>query len=115
MEQKLKGNSRQRWDQGEQDIRDLLSEYDRQDGTIKEFCKSKLVPEWRFYTWKKKYGGILNKSGNQSGFVPLQVHKLKQDKVLRCGELFAEVMGENGKCIRIFQQVPPSYLQALIS
>ena|ERR1700737_5161304 len=113
MEQKQKASLEQSRKWTEQEIRSVLAEYADQNRTVKEFCKLHNVPQWAFYAWKKKYGS--RKDNHQPGFVSLQVHKAKRPETRPDDVLFAEVMGEKGKCIRIFQQVPPSYLQALLS
>jgi hypothetical protein len=115
MKQKRKENSRGGWTQTEQDIRNLLAEYSRQDQSVKMFCQAKGLPEWRFYSWKKKYGSEQRSEGHPSGFVALQVRKMQDTVAPRAGELFAEVESAQGTCIRIFQPVAPSYLQALLS
>ena len=99
----------------EQDIRDLLAEYSKQDQSIKMFCESRGLPEWRFYSWKKKYGSAQPANDRPGGFVALQVRKMDAPVAGRSGELFAEVQSTQGMCIRIFQPVTPSYLQALLS
>ena len=105
----------QRWHQTDQEIGKLLAEYDRQDQSVKAFCQMKKLPEWRFYSWKKKYGASLRVNNDQPGFVALQVRRDEPSEAVRAGELFAEVQAAQGSCIRIFQPVPPSYLQALLS
>ena len=115
MKQKRKEHSRGGWTQTEQEIRDLLAEYSRQDQSVKMFCQGKGLPEWRFYSWKKKYGSAQQPEDQPAGFVALQVRKI-QDKVARqAGELFAEVQSAQGTRIRIFQPVAASYLQSLLS
>jgi hypothetical protein len=115
MKQKRKGNSRVGWKQTEQEVRDLLAEYSRQDQSVKMFCQAKDLPEWRFYSWKKKYGGAQPANGRPAGFVALQVRKVEDPVAARPGELFAEVRSAQGTCIRIFQPVTASYLQSLLS
>ena len=115
MKQKRKENSRGQWTESEQDIRELLAEYSRQDQSVKIFCQAKGLPEWRFYSWKKKYGSAQQAEERPSGFVALQVRKTQDSVAMRPGELFAEVQSAQGTCIRIFQPVAPSYLQALLS
>jgi len=99
----------------EQDIRDLLAEYSKQDQSIKMFCESRGLPEWRFYSWKKKYGSAQPANDRPGGFVALQVRKVEAPVAARPGELFAEVQSVQGTCIRIFQPVAASYLQSLLS
>jgi hypothetical protein len=99
----------------EQEIRDLLAEYCRQDQSVKMFCQAKGLPEWRFYSWKKKYGGSRVEEDHPAGFVALQARKIESPVAARSGELFAEVQSAQGTCIRIFQPVTASYLQSLLS
>jgi hypothetical protein len=99
MKQKRKENSRGGWMQTEQEIRDLLAEYSRQDQSVKMFCQAKDLPEWRFYSWKKKYGGAQPANDRPSGFIALQVRKMQDTVATRAGELFAEVQSAQGTCI----------------
>ena len=99
----------------EQDIRDLLAAYSRQDQSVKMFCESRGLPEWRFYSWKKKYGSAQPANDRPGGFVALQVRKVEAPVGARPGELFAEVQSVKGTCIRIFRPVAASYLQSLLS
>jgi len=101
--------------QSEQEIRDLLAEYSRQDQSVKMFCQAKGLPEWRFYSWRKKYGSARQGEDYPSGFVALQVRKRQGTVAAQAGELFAEVQSARGTCIRIFQPVAASYLQSLLS
>ena len=115
MKQKRKENCRGPWTQTEQEVRDLLAEYSRQDQSVKMFCQGKGLPEWRFYSWKKKYRSAQHSENQPSGFVALQVRKMQGTVATPAGALFAEVQSAQGTCIRIFQPVAPSYLQALLS
>lgn len=99
----------------EQEIRDLLAEYRRQEESVKIFCESRGLPEWRLYSWKKKYGGSREVEDRPAGFVALQVRKVEDPVAARPGELFAEVQSAQGTCIRIFQPVAACYLQSLLS
>ena len=115
MKQKRRENSRGRWTETEQDIRELLAAYSRQDQSVKMFCESRGLPEWRFYSWKKKYGSAQPANDRPGGFVALQVRKVEAPVAARPGELFAEVQSVQGTCIRIFRPVAASYLQSLLS
>ena len=99
----------------EQEIRDLLAEYSGQDSTVKEFCKLHDVQQWAFYAWKKKYGSSTKKDNHEPGFVALQIHETEHAGTPLQDVLFAEVLDGKGRCIRIFKQVAPSYLQALLA
>lgn len=99
----------------EQDIRELLAAYSRQDQSVKMFCESRGLAEWRFYSWKKRYGGTQPATDHPAGFVALQVRKMDAPVAAQSGELFAEVQSARGTCIRIFQPVAASYLQSLLS
>jgi len=115
MKQKRKESSRSQWPQSEQQIRGLLAEYGRQGQSVKIFCQAKGLPEWRFYSWKKRYAISERRDDPHPGFVALQVRKMDAPVAVRSAELFAEVQSAQGTCIRIFQPVAPSYLQALLS
>ena len=114
MEQKQNASLKPPIKRTEQDIRNLLAEHGRQDSTVKEFCKLHDVREWAFYAWKKKYGSPVEKD-HQPGFVALQVQETEHPENTAENILFAEVVDEKGRCIRIFKQVAPSYLQALLA
>jgi|GEM_PF-1847679 len=115
MKLKRKENPRGRWTRTEEEIRELLAEYSRQDQSVKMFCQGKGLPEWRFYSWRKKYGSARHPESQPSGFVALQVRKMQDTVATQAGELFAEVQSAQGTCIRIFQPVAASYLQSLLS
>ena len=115
MEQKQKAAPKQPRKLTEQEIHGLLAEYGRQNGTVKEFCKLHDVREWAFYAWKKKYGLTIKKDTCEPGFVALQVQETEDTEMGAADVLFAEVVDEKGRCIRIFKQVAPSYLQALLA
>ncbi len=93
----------------------MLAEYGRQESTVKEFCQLHDVREWAFYAWKKKYGRSLDKGVPPPGFVALQIQETEETGPRPTDLLFAEVVDERGRCIRIFKQVAPSYLQALLA
>ncbi len=115
MEQKQKAALKQSRKLTEQEIQGLLAEYGRQNSTVKEFCKLHDIREWAFYAWKKKHGSTVEKDNHHPGFVALQVHETENTESPAGDILFAEVVDERGRCIRIFKQVPSSYLQSLLS
>lgn len=115
MEQKQKAAFKQSRKRTEQEIHDLLTEFGRQNITVKEFCKLHDIREWAFYAWKKKYGSTSKKDSYEPGFVALQVQETEDTEMGAADVLFAEVVDEKGRCIRIFKQVAASYLQALLA
>jgi transposase-like protein len=115
MEQKQKANLKQARKNTEPEIRSLLAAYSHQDGTVKEFCKLHDIREWAFYAWKKKYESFNKGSDRQPGFAALQIQESDHAETPEEDALFAEVVDEKGRCIRIFKQVPSSYLQSLLS
>ena len=115
MEQRQKGLRRKNAKRSEQEIKSLLAQYAGQESTVKEFCARFEIAEWAFYAWKKKYGSTVTKPEQAAGFVALRVQGPANSESRSDASLFAEVIGEKGHCIRLYQQVPPSYLQALLS
>ena len=114
MEQKQRSRYRQAVKRNEPEIRGLLTAHAVSSLTVKEFCQQNNIAEWAFYAWKKKYGSSVKRQDG-AGFVSLQVQETAQPTFSSQEVLFAEVIGEKGRCIRLFQQVPPSYLQTLLS
>ena len=112
MKQKHKEATRGRWKESEETIRSLLAECNSQDRSIKMFCQTRGLPEWRFYSWKRKYSASRPPSGGPAGFVALQVHK-KEAPLTSTRAIFAEVQSAKGIRIRFFQPVDVSYLQSL--
>ena len=115
MEQRQKALRRKNAKRSEQEIKGLLAEYAGQECTVKEFCARYEIAEWSFYAGKKKYGSTVRKPEQAPGFVALRVQGTGNAGSLSDASLFAEVVGEKGNCIRLYQQVSPSYLQALLS
>ena len=76
--------------------------------TVKEFCERNSLSEARFYYWRKKYMDV-TKPGSElqlGGFSLLHVdEKSPKDAIL-----FAEYKG-----MKLYQQVPVSYLKELMS
>ena len=98
----------------EQEILNLLEEYKRCDITAIGFCKKHNIVEGTFYAWKKKYQPKAELADNSRGFVPLTITAPPQGLSYEEGVLFAEVIIQNSKSIKLYQQVPSSYLKELI-
>jgi hypothetical protein len=76
--------------------------------TVKEFCEGNRISEARFYYWRKKYMDV-TKAGNElpfGGFRLLHIDEESQKDAM----LFAEYRG-----MKLYQQVPVSYLKELMS
>ena len=65
------GNVRHRVVRTEEQILNLLEEYEKSGFTAREFCEVSEIHEATFYSWMKKY----RKSGNEDvkGFVSIEV------------------------------------------
>jgi transposase-like protein len=98
----------------EQEILNLLEEYKRCDTTAIDFCRKHDIVEGTFYFWKKKYQSKTELADKATGFVPLTISAPAQRENYEESVLFAEVIMENGKSIRLFRQVPGKYLKELI-
>ena len=98
----------------EQEILNLLEEHRRCDITAIDFCKKHNIVEGTFYAWKKKYQSKAELADKFPGFVPLTITAPQQSLCYEEGVLFAEVIIQNGKSIKLFREVPCSYLKELI-
>ncbi len=101
MEQSIVAKTRTRRTQDQ--IRDLLTEFDTAGCTVKEFCQLKGIGQGNFHKWKlrrKEIGLVKEKS---SGFAQVLVQSSTSE------HLFAEVNG-----IRLFQPVSAAYLKELV-
>jgi len=89
----------------EEEIFNLLDEYEKSDVSVKEFCEIYDIVEATFYNWKNKYRSKPEKQNEQAGFAALEI---TPSPVSMDTALFAEVRG-----IKIYQPVPASYLKEL--
>jgi transposase-like protein len=113
MEQKKIKQQKRRFT--EQGILNLLEEYKQCDSTAIDFCKKHNIVKGTFYAWKKKYHSKAELADKSPGFVPLTINPPDQSLGYEEGVLFAEVIIQNSKSIKLFRQVPCSYLKELIS
>ncbi len=88
----------------QQQISDLLSEYDKAGCTVKEFCQLKGISQGNFHKWKSRRKETGLRKRGPSGFAKVVVGSSSSDY------LFAEVNG-----IRFYQSVSASYLKELIA
>ncbi len=89
-----------------EEISQLLEEFKASGVRTQEFCDKHGIPKGTFYTWKKRFKKKTVKAA-PSGFVKVSV-----SKALPGGPgpvLFAEVKG-----IRLYREVSPSFLKALV-
>lgn len=102
----LNGNAgRQRIVRTEEQILGLLEEYEKSGFTAKEFAEISEIHEATLYSWLRKYP---KETGEETkGFARIEITpgpvNIKPD-------LFAEVGN-----IRLYREVPPEYLKALMS
>jgi hypothetical protein len=87
----------------QQQIGELLAEFDRENYTVKEFCHLKGVNQGVFHKWKSRRKNNSSLTDKPSGFAKMQVQPWQ------AGQLFAEVKG-----IRFYQVVSATYLKELI-
>ena len=84
----------------------LISGHKTSNLTVKEYCEQNDLAAGTYYYWQKKYLAINEASATtQSGFTLLQVQDTLQEQ-----GLFAEVKG-----IKLYREVPASYLKELLS
>jgi hypothetical protein len=84
----------------------LIAGHKSSDLTVKEYCERNNLAPGTYYYWQKKYQANNDASATaQSGFMLLQVQDTLQQK-----GLFAEVKG-----IKLYREVPASYLKELLS
>jgi transposase-like protein len=112
MEQKKIRQQKRKFTQAE--ILNLLEEYKHRDTTTINFCRKHDIIEGTFYAWKKKYQFNAPVEDKTTGFVPLTISTPTQRENYEESVLFAEVIMENGKSIRLFRHVPSKYLKELI-
>lgn len=88
----------------QQQIRDLLAEFDKGNFTVKEFCQLKGLSYGNFHKWKSRLKNVSSEPNNSAGFARVLVHSALDSS------LFAEVKG-----IRLFQPVSAAYLKELLA
>jgi hypothetical protein len=103
MEQTNQLSTRSR--RSKQQIQDLLSEFDKSTGSVKEFCKLHSISKGTFHKWKSRYKATPGNNTKRCGFAKLDVVDASQ----LAPALFAEVNG-----IRIYQPVSASFLKELV-
>jgi hypothetical protein len=87
----------------QQQISDLLAEFDKADCTVKEFCELKGINQGNFHKWKSRRKEIGVQRSRPSAFTKVLVRSSSSD------HLFAEVNG-----VRFYQPVSAAYLKELI-
>jgi hypothetical protein len=102
MEQSIAGRTRTRRTQ--EQIRELLSEFEVAGCTVKEFCQLKGINNGNFHKWRSRLREGVWKKDKAAGFSRVVVHPSLGD------HLFAEVNG-----IRFYQVVSAAYLKELIA
>ena len=110
-QKKIKHQKRRLTEQG---ILNLLEEYKRSGITAVDFCKKHNIVDGTFYNWRKKFQSKPEFADKSPGFVPLTINAPDKSTGYEEGVLFAEVIIQNGKSIKLFQQMPAAYLKELI-
>ena len=93
-------NKRSRIRRSNQEILNLLNEFEKNQVSVKEFCLMHNIGKATFHKWQTRY---TTKAERPSGFASLQI-------IPSAASLFAEVKG-----IKIYQPVAASYLNELAS
>ena len=88
------------------EIKLLVQEQETSECTVREFCRARGINEGNFFNWRKKYNAGKYQSGD---FITLQL-----DKGNEASSLFAEIERPTKAVIRVFRQVDPSCLKALL-
>jgi hypothetical protein len=86
-----------------EEIRSIITEYEKSGLSPKAFCKLHQLKKTYFSRWLSRYG---NRKGPK-GFVPVKLPGIAAEQE---NMLFAECRG-----IKFYQKVDPSYLKALLS
>lgn len=102
MEQATETKTRTRRTQ--QQILELLAEFDKGNFTVKEFCRLKGLSDGVFHKWKSRVRSNISQKEKPTSFAKILVQPVPSD------QLFAEVNG-----IRFYQAVTPAYLKELVS
>lgn len=90
------------------DIIHMMEDFDNSESvTVKEFCEIHDIDATTFREWHRIFENRKEKDRG-SGFIPLEV-QIPKDGQSRPSPLFAEVQG-----IRLYREVPPDYLKALL-
>lgn len=88
------------------EIKQLLQEQETGGKPVREFCKARGINESNFFNWRKKYSAGEFQSGD---FIRLQ-----PDKGSGPSLVFAEIEHPTKVVIRLYRQVDPLYLKALL-
>jgi hypothetical protein len=106
MEQNHNGSVvKQRIVRTEEQILAILEEYEKSGFTQKEFCEVSDINEVTFYSWLKKYRS--KTTGEEvKGFATIEVVPSSTTRP----QLFAEI-----GIIKLYKEVSPEYLKALLS
>jgi hypothetical protein len=105
MEQINEEHIRQR--RSNQQIVQLLEEFEKSNVTVKDFCKQHHISTGNFHKWKSRYKSKVVSRKRASGFARVDIARTSQTDL---PGLFAEVNG-----IRIYQPVAAAYLKELLA
>jgi transposase-like protein len=104
MEQIIEKRTRQR--RSNQQILQLLEEFEKSKATVKDFCKKHGISTGNFHKWKSRYRSKSVIKSKASGFAAIDVVSSPQ---VVSHLLFAEVGS-----IKIYQPVSATFLKSLL-
>lgn len=87
----------------QEEIKDLLSEFEKSNLSVIEFCNGHKIGRAAFHKWRTRYGSMHK---DESAFTELQVASIHDRLSV---SLFAEV-----GALKIYQPVSAAYLKELI-
>lgn len=93
----------------QQDIHSLLSKFNASAMTVKQFCEENNIKLATFHKWQARRKQKVSGKKPVSGFAEIKINSSGLS-------LFAEVFAAScGKSIRIYREVPASFLKELAS
>ncbi len=90
----------------ESEIEALLSGQVQSGLSVKDFCKEHDVARGVFYHWRSKYAA----QQITPGFIPIDLRPSADT-----GVAFAEIIFPGNRVVRLFRDVDPSYLKAVLT
>jgi hypothetical protein len=94
------------------EVCDIMAEFEKtKNASPKKFAEIHKISKATFYNWQRKYRSWEASKSEPKGFIPVRIAPATIEDERQPG-IFAEV---NGKVIRFFQWVEPSYLKKLLS
>ena len=87
-------------------IKSLLRKKEQNNLSVMEFCKIHRIHKATFYNWVNKYSPAKEK---QERFIPVQFSGVSSEPAL-----FAEIERSGRSTVRLFREVPSSYIKSLL-